>query len=294
MRGALLFFLFVMALFVAEEATHLGEIYAGRYLSNHNSEREPYGITWEKERKARLAARQLAEGLAAGSKLKDNTDRVGTFIELVNILPNNGSAQISPSKFVSLYMALPKSSRDGLISSTELLDYYYNSEWTRTSVSLENDVASAHFVDGKNQILRSVPLVDELIRVVGTGGRRVIGGLSDDSRFIGRLHPAERFFAILFQLPDIDRNAIFPDPEMLLGLPKPLTWVGLAPAGGEPFAQVGFESNSPDGPSITIYPVSIAAFDRLSFLLAWADSDTLFRDQDLPQQPSAPRGKKPL
>ena len=290
----MLILLLLTVLFISEELTHFVEITAGRYLAAHNSEREPYGTTWEKERKARIAARMLSEGLAAGSKLRDATDRAETLADLVDVLPNDGSVQVSPSKFVSLYMSLPKSSRDRLIPSIDLLDFYYNSEWIRTSVSLENDAAIAHFVDGQNHVFHSVPLPDDLIRVASTGGRRIVGGLDDDPRFIGRLHTSERFFAILFQLSEQERTAIFPDPEMLLGLPKPVNWVGLAPAGGEPFAQAGFESVSPDGPVINIYPISVAAFDRLSFLLAWADSDTLFREREPPDQPSANRGRNPL
>lgn len=236
----------------------------------------------------------LAEGLAAGSKLKDASDRANSFAELVDVLPNEGVAQISPSKFVSLYMALPKSSREGLIPSKDLLDLYYNSDWARTSVGLEQDSVGARLIDGQNHVLRQILLPDALIRVASTGGRHVAGGLDGDPRFLGRLHPSERFFAILFQLPEQERSAIFPDPEMLLGLPKPVNWVGLAPAGGEVFAQVGFESSSPEGPLITIYPISIQAFDRLSFLLAWADSDTLFRDEELPEQPPETRGRKAL
>ncbi len=243
---------------------------------------------------ARLAARKLADGLAAGSKRRDAVDKANTMAELVDILPDIGSTQTSPSKFVSLYMALPKSSRDGLMSSQELLDLYYNSQWIRTSVSLEGEVATAHFVDGNNQILRSVPLPEALIRAESPGGQRVIGDLSSDPRFIGRLHTAERFFAILFQLPEQERIAIFPDPEMLLGLPKPVTWVGLGLTDNDPIAQVGFESSSSDGPVVTIYPISTKAFQRLSFLLAWADSDTLFRDQDIPEQPDKSRERKPF
>ena len=283
-----------LAIFITEEFTHFVEISAGRYLSAHNSEREAYGITWEKERMARIAAQKLAEGLAAGSKRRDAADRAATMADLVDILPNNGSAQTSPSKFVSLYMALPKSSRDKLIPAEQLLDLYYNSQWMRTSVSLDNDMATAHFVDGNNQILRSITLPDEIIRVESAGGRRVIGDLDDDPRFIGRLHPAERFFAILFQLSEQERTAIFPDPEMLLGLPKPVVWVGLGLGDSDPFAQVGFESTSPEGPIVTIYPISNRAYQRLSFLLAWADSDTLFRDQDVPEQPEKSSGRKPL
>lgn len=197
---------------------------------------------------------------------------------------------MSPSKFVGLYLALPKAERDSVLASRELLDLYYNSDWRRASLRSADEGAVAYIIDSQDHVIRTVTLSDRHVRVAGEFGRVLKGGLVNQPPFAGRVYPAERFFAILFQLPEAERGQLFPDPGMLLGLPKPVTAVGLAPAGHEAFAVIGFETAGESGPVVTSYPISPAAFDRLTYLLAWTGSDTLLGGEGSVESGAGDRG----
>jgi hypothetical protein len=274
-----------MAALSLEEITHFGELLLGRYLNNHNNERKPWGTTWEREQKSRQALMKLEAQVGEDNRLKQAVGRVATFSDLLDLLPTTGSLTVPPSKFVSLYLALPKSERDSLISARELLDLYYNSSWVRSSVKLDEGVAKALLIDRQNQIIRTISLDERYARVSSDRGRTARGSLSDDPAYTGHIYLSEQFLEVFFKLSEEERGSLIPDPGMLLAVPKPITFIGLAPAGREPFSLISFESLGPNGVILTTYPISPDAYDRLVFLMAMRESDTLFREEPPPAEP---------
>jgi len=247
---------------------------------------------WEQESLSRRATDRLNRTMIEASRLRQEVDAAASFSSLLDLLPEAGTLSLSPGKFVSLYNALPKASRDSLISSQALLDLYHTSEWTRTSLRIEEDTAVAYLIDNGNQPLRSIRLPDRFARSAGEGGRIERGTLTETGDFTGRIYPADRFFALLFRMTEAERSRLFPDPGLLLGVPKPVDSVGLAPAvKKDAFALIGFQSASASGPQVVAFPIAQSAFENLTFLLAMQNSDTLFKEQpdeweDLPREAS--------
>jgi len=262
---------------IAEEATHFAELFLGRYLNAYNLERKSWGTTWEAEARARQAAERVTQSATEGSRVRQEIEGANSFTALLDLLQESDNLAVTPSKFVGLYLALPKSERDSVIASKELLDLYYTSDWKRTGVKSADNGAIAYLIDSQNQVIKSVSLPDRLVRVAGETGKILRGGLESLPVFTGRIYPAERFFALLFNLTEVERSQLFPDPGLLLSLPKPVSYVGFAPAErGESFAVIGFQSDGASGAAVTTYPITKTAFERLTFLFAMEGSDTLF------------------
>lgn len=267
----------MVGLVALEELTHFAEKLAGQYLNTHNNERRSYGQTWEQEQRAREAALRLNQGAAQTSMVKDRIDQVSNFAQLLDLLDESDNLAVAPAKFVGLYLALPKGVRDSVIAARDLLDLYYTSDWRRTTVKSADDGAVAYLIDSQNISFKQLPLPSRLVRATGeSGGVQLGGGLAERPEFTGHIYPAERFFAVLFGLSEVERAKVFPDPSMLLSLPKPVEFVGLAPAAKEAFAQIGFEIGGSYGSRVVTYPISAAAFDQLISYMAFDQSDTLF------------------
>jgi hypothetical protein len=237
----------------------------------------------------------LTREAGESSRLKQQIDEASSFGDLLDLLSKSDNLGISPSKFVGLYLSLPKANRDSVIAAKELLNLYYASDWRRTTIKSALNGAVAYLIDSQNQVMRTVPLPEGHVRVVGDFGRVIKSSLEAMPMFTGRIYPSERFFAILFNLSEAERLQLFPDPGMLLSIPKPVMQVGLGVIFKDGFAVIGIQSSSATGPMVTLYPISNAAYDRLTFLLAWQGSDTLFTPPDTAKPKIAPTpARRPL
>ncbi len=128
--------------------------------------------------------------------------------------------------------------------------------------------------------MRSVEISQSLVTAATIYGETTPGYLADIQEFGGSIFPAERFFNIFWSLPKIERDGIIPDPDILLQIPRPITRVGigvLADAAG--YNRLGFESESSTGSIITSYPALTSALNHLKWKLVWADSDSIFTNQ---------------
>jgi len=271
----MLFGLFVV-LGLVEWQTHLIERLIGRWLNNHNTERQAWGTLWAQEEKTRQASKQLEGEAAMTVQLRLEADRVANFGELLALVPSGESLSISPAKFVGLYLSLPEEQRAEIIKSIELLAYYYTSDWRRALIQRQGDGGAALLLDAHDNILLTLNISPAAAAAISGAGRLQRGGLAHNSAFAGRIYLGEKFISYLFVIPESERNRIFPDPTILLSLPKPLLQVGLAPASNSGFAYIGFETSGAEGLTVISYPISDEAFERLSFALAWQGSDTLF------------------
>lgn len=278
---AFLFILVVLAL--VEFRTHLVEKAAGHYLNMRNQGREAWGRSWERQRSAREAARKLDEKAVESAKLRSRAELVSDFGELFAVIPEGEGVPISPAKFVELYLTLPSSLQSGLVEPSELVNLYWRGNWSRTSVWRRGEDITAYLVDARNRVIRNVTVSPALITAVEIHGRLTTGLLSDNTAFSGNIFSAQRFFDAFWKLSQLERDKIIPDPDFLLKLPRPVVRVGFASLPEAPgFTVIGFESESRSSTIVTSFPVYVSVLGRLRWLLAWADSDTIFNKQDNP------------
>ncbi|MBM3327909.1 MAG: hypothetical protein FJY67_00360 [Calditrichaeota bacterium] len=280
-KGRFTYFLFLIliALLALDWQFRLTERIIGRHLVRHNDEREPWGTLWTMEEKARTASRRMEEESAQLGLLRERADRAGSFGEIAELLGDGETVVLSPSRFVSLYLALPEMLRPDLIPPKDLLAHYYTSDWRRTLLTRPGGLVAgcrAVLLDAHDQPLLTLHLEPRFLFTSAKARTLATGGLAADPAFAGRIYPGEKFIQYLFILPEADRNNLFPDPEMLLSLPKPLRYVGLAPERGDGFAVIGFEAAGEAGPVVATHPISPRTFERLAFALTWEGSDTLF------------------
>lgn len=248
---------------------------AGRYLNRLNENREPWGTSWERQQKTQKATRKIEEEAAASSRLQSDAAAAAGFADLLALLPDQGGVPVSPPKFVQLYKSLPEPLRERVISSGELSELYLSGSWQRTSVWRRDEGMAAYLIDAQNKVLTDVALSRELVDAAAAFGRRTTGRLDNDPRFAGRIHPADRFFAALGQLPETDRARLFLSPGALLELPANATRVGIAVSGGSEFVVVGFEVTGEGGVAIITYPADAGLAESLVWSLAGEEPDTL-------------------
>jgi hypothetical protein len=248
---------------------------AGRYLNRLNENREPWGTSWERQKRTQQAVRKIDEEAAASSRLQSDAAAATGFADLFKLLPDQGGVSVSPPKFVQLYKSLPEPLRERVISSGELSELYLSGNWQRTSVWRRDDGMTAYLIDVQNRVITDVALNRELVDAAAAFGRRTSGKLDTDPRFAGRIYPADGFFAALGQLPETDRARLFLSPSVLLELPANATRVGIALSGGLEFVVLGFEVGEERGAMVVTYPADAGLAESLVWSLNGEEPDTL-------------------
>lgn len=262
---------------MVEERSFFVEKTAGRYLNRRNATREPWGRSWERQRRSHAAVKQMDEEATRSSRMRRQAELVGSFAELLSLIPDDEGVQISPDKFIDLYQALPAALRRRLIHQGELVDLYWTGDWQRTSVWRKDGGGLAYLVDARNRVMRHLNISRALLDAAEIYGKVTPGRLTDIPAFAGRIYPSDRFFAIVFRLSEEERTALFMDPDILLQLPRPVMQVGVASAEDpDGYATVGFESAAEGGFIVTTYPALPAPLNRVTWMLAWEDADTIF------------------
>ncbi len=267
---------FILLLTIETQSFFIERI-GGSYLNWRNKGREAYGTTWERRQHTDNAAQQLDIEAGQVSQLRRKAEFVSNFTELLAIVPDGEGVSISPEKFIELYLDLPNALQSKLIDQTELTKLQRKGTWRRTSVWKQNKNGMAYLVDDRNQILQTVQLYQSFLEIAATYGKTVDTPLSAISIFAGHIYSADRFNKLFFSLPDDKRNAFFPEPGIMLRLPKHIINVGLAPAENQDdFGIIGFEAEDLNGVTVVTYPASTATMNQLIWKFAWEGSDTLY------------------
>ena len=274
-RLSLAFLALLVLLALLEAKSYVLERAAGRYLNRLNEHREPWGTSWERQRKTQQAVRKIEEETAASSRLQSEAAAAAGFADLLVLLPDQGGVPLSPQKFVLLYKSLPEPLRETLITTDELSQLYLSGNWQRTSVWRRDDGMIAYLIDAQNKVVADVNLSRGLLDAAAAFGRRTPGKLAENPGFVGHIYPASRFFSALGRMPDSDRSRLFLSASVLLELPNNASLVGIAAAGGQEFAMVGFEMDGDGGAAVIAYPAEAGLVENLVWTLSNEAPDSL-------------------
>lgn len=281
---SLLLLLLLSTLFILEIQFQYVERIIGRFLNDRNEGREAFGTTWERREQSELAEEILEQEAGEANAIRRKAERVNSFAELLNLIPVDDFLSLSPDKFIELYLNLPVALQSLLIDQSELTNFRRGDSWQRTSIWRQGENGAAYLIDSQNQILKHINISKAFLNAAGSYGVSTRGSLSEMPQFVGHIYPADKFNKLFFSLPDAKRNAFFPEPSILLKLPKNITYVGLTPSENlNDLGIVGFESETADGNMVVTYPASADMMQQFIWKFSWEGSDTLFRsDQNSP------------
>lgn len=276
--------------------THFAERLTGYYLNWRNIDREAWGTYWEKETLTREVTKRVEEETAEARKLRRQADLVKDFPELIALLSQGTGVSITPEKFVQLFRTIPAPLRPLLISPRDLVELYWSDTWVRTSIWVKEGGCVAYLIDGHNRMIRDISITRSILKAASDYGRTRPGTVSAIMDFSGNVFSGSKFLRIFTRMPQSERYGLFTDPDILLAIPKPLIQVGLSPSKDRNgIGSIGFESRNDEGEFVLIFPASDLGINRLLWLLAWEESETLFAPGSLsnthsPHSPSRTGG----
>ncbi len=275
---------------VLETQFYYVEKTVGSFLNLRNKGREAYGTTWERRQQSDLAEELLEQEAGEASSIRRKAERVNSFSELMSIVPSDDGLSLSPAKFIELYLNLPAAMQSILVEQTELTNYQRGNRWQRTSIWKQGEDGAAYLIDSRNQIIKSIVISRLFLNAADSYGASTPGTLSEIPEFAGHIYPAEKFNKLFFSLTDEKRSAFFPEPGILLKLPRNIVYIGLSPSENQhDLGMIGFESETVDGNMVTRYPASASMMQQIIWKFSWENSDTLF-SPDIPSTES-PKNK---
>ncbi len=202
---------------------------------------------------------------------------VSDFPELIALLSQGTGVSITPEKFVQLFRTIPAPLRPLLISPRDLVELYWSDTWLRTSIWVKDGGCVAYLIDSRNRMIRDIRITRSVLDAAASYGKSTTGKISSISDFSGSIFPGSKFLKIFTNMPQSERYGLFSDPDILLAIPKPLIRVGLSPSMDEgEIGFIGFESKNDDGEFVIVFPATNTGINRLRWLLAWEESNTLF------------------
>jgi len=231
----------------------------GAFLVNTNASRPESGAIWEINRQTETARRTLEQIVTDRQASQREARNAGSFIEIsANLAPDQG-VMLSPDDFRRLYLGLPASIAQEIISPFEILKIFSEDRFTRTYFEKQGNGLQVYFLDAENRVLRRLLISADLLELIAQSQRAVDGTLDSFPKFKNRIYPADQFLNVLESLPDESRRNVMPQPERLLVAAGRIVRVGISDETVSGNIELGFE-------------IKVGALTRVVFMLGreWA------------------------
>ena len=217
----------------------------GAYLVTTNSERPESGAIWEVGHRNLTAQRTLEKIIAERLETQREVSGAATLKQVADIILNGtDGVMLSPAHFRTLYLGLPASVSQDILSPYDLIAIISSGNWDRTFIEKKESDLVVYLLDEKNRVLRQLEISADLLYQIDQQESGRTGSLENLSRFADRIYPAQRFFSRLDALPEDVRKSILPQPESLLKIPGRINRVGISDEAVSGFIELGFEIES--------------------------------------------------
>jgi len=239
----------------------------GAYLVTTNPNRPEYGAIWEKGHQA-LAARKTLEKIVTDRQVSQREARNASTLSTMaaGMAPGDG-VMLSAERFRQLYLRLPPSISQEIMSPYDLLRIASGGRWRRTYFEKAVTGLAVYLLDADNHVLFQIDMPSKVLKQLKREDAAPVETLEDLSNFEQRIYTAERFFEALKAFPEETRRNMLPHPEKLLQLSGRIVRVGISDEAVSGFIDLGFEVHDGSLPRVVLIPGHEWAVWRLrSFL----------------------------
>lgn len=239
----------------------------GAYLVTTNPSRPESGAIWEKGRRT-LTARKTLEKIVTDRQVSQREARSASslFKIAVSIAPGDG-VMLSAERFRQLYLKVPPSIAQEIMSPFDLLQIASEGRWRRTYVEKTVSGLAVYLLDADNNVLFQIDVPSDVLMQLKREDTAPVETLEGLPNFEQRIYTAERFFEALKAFPEEIRRSMLPHPEKLLQISGRIVRVGISDEAVSGYIDLGFEVHDGNRPRVVLIPGHEWAVWRLrSFL----------------------------
>ena len=237
----ILMVLIIFGIFISELRFDWMEQMLGAFLVKTNAARPESGAIWEINRQTETARRTLEKIVTDRQASQREARNAESFVEMsANLAPDQG-VMLSPDGFRRLYLGLPASIAQEIISPFEILKIFSEDRFARTYFEKQGNGLQVYLLDAENRVLRRLQISANLLELISQSERAVDGTLDSFAKFKDRIYPADQFLSALESLPDDSRRNVLPQPERLLVVAGRIVRVGISDETISGSIELGFE-----------------------------------------------------
>lgn len=233
--------LLIFGILISELRFDWMEQMMGAFLVKTNAGRPESGAIWEINRQTETAKRTLEQIVTDRQASQREARNAGSFIEISAKLAPDQGVMLSPDDFRRLYLGLPASISQEIISPFDILKIFSEDRFTRTYFEKQGNGLQVYFLDAENRVLRRLQIGANLLELISQNERAVEGTLESFPKFKNRIYPADQFLNALESLPDDSRRNVLPQPERLLMAAGRIVRVGISDETISGNIELGFE-----------------------------------------------------
>jgi hypothetical protein len=233
--------LLVSSILVLEMRFDWVERTLGAYLVTTNAARPESGAIWEKGHRTRTAQRTLEKIVTDRQNSQREARNAATFNQIAANLSADRGAMLSPDRFRRLYLKLPRTVSQEIISAYDLLKIAGDGNWRRTYFEKKGQGLTAYLLDDQNRVLRQIDVSSSILQQLDRESSAAVETLEELPNFKNRIYPAVRFFEALYAFPDETRRNMILNPEALLEPTGQIVRVGISDEAVSGYIQLGFE-----------------------------------------------------
>jgi hypothetical protein len=233
--------LLVLSILILEMRFDWVERMLGAYLVTTNAARPESGAVWEKGRRTRTAQRNLEKIVTDRQTSQREARNAKTFSQIADSLQAGQGAMLSAERFRQLYLEMPRTVSQEIISAFDLLDVAGKGHWQRTYFEKNGDSLIAYLLDPENRVLREIEIPANILVQMERKASVNAETLEDLQNYRNRIYPAERFFEALDAFPEEIRHNIIVNPEGLLLPSGRIDRVGISDEAVSGYIELGFE-----------------------------------------------------
>ena len=213
----------------------------GTYLVTTNAVRPESGAVWEKGRRTRTARKSLEKIITDRQTSQREARSAETFSQIAASLSAGQGAMLSAERFRQLYLEMPRTVSQEIISAFDLLKIAGQGNWQRTYFEKSGDDLVAYLLDAENRVLREIEVPANALAQMGREDALKAETLEDLPSYKNRIYPAARFFEALASFPEEIRRSMILNPETLLRPSGRIVRVGISDEAVSGYIELGFE-----------------------------------------------------
>ena len=233
--------LLVSSILVLEMRFDWVERTLGAYLVTTNAARPESGAIWEKGHRTRTAQKTLEKIVTDRQTSQREARSAETFSQIAASLSAGEGAMLSAERFRQLYLEMPRTVSQEIISAFDLLKIVGQGNWRRTYFEKNGDELVAYLLDAENRVLREIDVPSNVLLQMGREDSVKAETLEDLPNYKNRIYPAERFFEALASFPEEIRRNMILNPEALLKPSGRIVRVGISDEAVSGYIELGFE-----------------------------------------------------
>ncbi|MBL0714668.1 MAG: hypothetical protein JJV98_13315 [Desulfosarcina sp.] len=259
--------LLICLLGISELRFDWAERMVGRFLATTNTSRPESGAIWEKGHRTATALQTLDKIITDKQTIQREAREARSFSQIARTLAKGRDVILAASHFQTLYNALPPERAGELLSPYTLIRMHSQGQWDRTFFETADQGFSVYFLNRDNRVLHQLQIDTRLLDRIERGESVRNESLDHLPQFSERIYDAERFFAVLEEMPEDIRRNIVPWPENLLKAPGRIRRVGISDEVLSGYIEIGLEMENTQRTHVLLFQGRDWAVGRLRAVL---------------------------